>query len=197
VEALQQLVPEFPDVLLKIVGPSTARSAIPGFDPLAKVVKLTKRLKLSEHVAVLGELTREELQETYSSADIFVYTSRYENFGQTILEAASFGLPLVVSDVGVARDLVQDGTNGFLLPRDDYVDVLVRYLRALLGNPRLRLTFGSSVLATVRQDYRWDDIVGQYDDLYTRLLNSSLESKTQAQESTDSRPEYGENLDRP
>lgn len=64
-----------------------------------------------------GEVKNAELLEFYRSrpADCFVNTSSSEGLPVSIMEACSFGLPVVATDVGGTRELVRDGENGFLL----------------------------------------------------------------------------------
>ena len=46
---------------------------------------------------------------------MFLFASTYENFGLHLLEAASFGIPLLSTDVGVARELIGNNQGGFII----------------------------------------------------------------------------------
>jgi glycosyltransferase involved in cell wall biosynthesis len=61
-----------------------------------------------------GYLSGEELAAAYASADVFVFPSTTDTFGNVILEAQASGLPCVVSDQGGPRELVEDGVDGFV-----------------------------------------------------------------------------------
>ena len=59
-------------------------------------------------------------------ANIFVYPSLYENFGQPLIEAAAHGLPLISTPVGIARDIIIDGEgvigeNPTIKPGDSFI----------------------------------------------------------------------------
>jgi glycosyltransferase involved in cell wall biosynthesis len=61
-----------------------------------------------------GYLSGEELATAYASADVFVFPSTTDTFGNVIIEAQASGLPCVVSDQGGPRELVSDGEDGFI-----------------------------------------------------------------------------------
>jgi glycosyltransferase involved in cell wall biosynthesis len=61
-----------------------------------------------------GYLSGANLAAAYASADIFVFPSTTDTFGNVILEAQASGLPCVVSDQGGPRELVEDGVDGFV-----------------------------------------------------------------------------------
>src|SRR5438094_9605361 len=61
-----------------------------------------------------GYLTGKDLAAAYASADIFVFPSTTDTFGNVILEAQACGLPVVVSDSGGPKELVEDRTNGLI-----------------------------------------------------------------------------------
>ncbi len=65
-------------------------------------------------VEFAGFLKGEELSRAYASADIFVFPSTTDTFGNVVLEAMSSGLPVIVSDQMGPRELVQEGVNGFV-----------------------------------------------------------------------------------
>jgi len=61
-----------------------------------------------------GSLHREELAAAYASADFFVFPSTTDTFGNVVIEAQASGLPVIVSDVGGPRDLIEEGVDGLI-----------------------------------------------------------------------------------
>lgn len=78
-----------------------------------------------------------------SKSDIFCLISNYEGFPLTTIEAMSFGLPVVVSDVGGAGEAVVDGVNGFKIPKGD-LTYLSEKLKFLAKNEFLRKEMGKN-----------------------------------------------------
>ena len=95
-----------------------------------------------------GYLTGNELAAAYASADIFVFPSTTDTFGNVILEAQACGLPVVVSDSGGPKELVQDTANGLITKSHDEED-FARAIRALVTNPALRERMGKSARNSV------------------------------------------------
>jgi glycosyltransferase involved in cell wall biosynthesis len=92
-----------------------------------------------------GFLNQDELPFAYTAADVFVLPSGFnETWGLVVNEAMNFALPIVVSDqVGCAKDMVQDGWNGYVVDHADE-DQLVDRLMCLVKNPGLRRDFGGN-----------------------------------------------------
>ena len=63
-----------------------------------------------------GYLQGDELQRAYASADLFVFPSATDTFGNVVLEAQASGLPVIVSDAGGPRELMSDGKTGLVFP---------------------------------------------------------------------------------
>src|SRR5207248_10645797 len=70
----------------------------------------------------LGYLTGEKLAKAYASADVFVFPSTTDTFGNVVLEAQASGLPVIVSDLGGPKELVADGRTGFVTKAHDADD---------------------------------------------------------------------------
>lgn len=79
-----------------------------------------------DQIRFLGYVSEDELPILYSSADVFSLTSRYEGLGLVLLESMACGTPVIATDVGGVSTVVEDGKNGFLIPReqDAYVTAL-------------------------------------------------------------------------
>jgi glycosyltransferase involved in cell wall biosynthesis len=100
-----------------------------------------------------GYLSGEELATAYASADMFVFPSTTDTFGNVILEAQASGLPCVVSDQGGPRELVTDGKDGFVTRGGDLAE-LCGAVRKLCADAGLRKTMGAAARRRV-EDRSW------------------------------------------
>ena len=103
----------------------------------------------------LGYLKGEPLAKAYASADIFVFPSTTDTFGNVIIEAQASGLPVIVSDLGGPRELVEDGING-LVTKAHEVDDVARAITLLVSDPKLRARMGEKARQSVL-DRSWPD----------------------------------------
>lgn len=85
----------------------------------------------------LGYLEGEALAKAYASADVFVFPSTTDTFGNVVIEAQASGLPVIVSDVGGPQELVQEGING-LVTRGHDTDDMARAIMHLVSDGPLR-----------------------------------------------------------
>lgn len=107
-----------------------------------------------------GYLRGNELATAYASADIFVFPSTTDTFGNVILEAQACGLPVVVSDSGGPKELVEDKANGLITKSHDVED-FARAIRALVTDPALRERMGKSARHSV-MDLSWPSAFGKF-----------------------------------
>lgn len=157
-----------------IVGSEERRSYTSETGYLRKLKERVDELHLTDRITFAGPQYGEELRRTYASAGIFVYPSRYENFGQAILEAAAAGCALITTPVGVATDLVRSDASGFQTGPDT-PDDLVAHLSRLLANPDEQRVVGERAREIAARDYSWARIHQQYFDVYSRLLGRRSE----------------------
>lgn len=104
--------------------------------------ELVRKRKLEAHFDFLGVLKGERLFDEFRNADAFVLSSRGDTFGVVVHEAASFGLPLLVSKfAGAASVLIQEGENGYTIDPYDASEFANR-LEELIVHPEIREPFG-------------------------------------------------------
>jgi glycosyltransferase involved in cell wall biosynthesis/predicted metal-dependent phosphoesterase TrpH len=98
------------------------------------------RDRLGELGTFLGWLDSERLARVYASADVFLFASRTDTFGQVILEAQASGLPVVAVDEGGPASLIAHGETGLLAPPDPdaLADAVLSLVNAQLLRERLR-----------------------------------------------------------
>ena len=89
----------------------------------------------------LGYLKGEKLAKAYASADVFVFPSTTDTFGNVILEAQASGLPVIVSDLGGPKELVHDGRTGIITKAHDVED-FARAIDKITRDSDLRTRMG-------------------------------------------------------
>ena len=104
---------------------------------------LSEMKRLLPDALFTGYLRGEELADAYASADFFVFPSTTDTFGNVVLEAQASGLPVIVSDVGGPRDLVQHARDGFITKALDAGE-LAEAIRRSDGGSQAAGTHGSA-----------------------------------------------------
>ena len=144
-----------PDLHLGVIG-SLKGSPYPA---------LALSLGLSERVHFLDY--RRDVAEIMRSGDFFVFPSRYEPFGNVILEAMASGLPVITSaNVGAAAAVTSDC--GIVLPSSEDVEGLAEAMRELTSNKKRRKLMAEAAFAQAK-NYTWDKIADQYLALYLEV----------------------------
>ena len=149
-----------------LVGGEEKTASLSKSGYINELKKLCETLDISNQVTFVGPVSQSKLYNWYRKADIFVYPSMYENFGQPILEAAAAGLPVISTPVGVALEIITDSETGFLFTGDDK-ELANRIIQ--LTDKNLRLSMGNAIKEKVRRLYGWENIINQYIELYKSL----------------------------
>lgn len=98
---------------------------------------------------IIFEPWANNLSYYYTSSDIFLLTSNYEGWGMTVVEANSYGLPVVMTDVGCAGEFIKNNYNGIICPVCDEQKIL-ESLKFLINNKEEREKMNSNA----RQAYQ-------------------------------------------
>jgi phosphatidylinositol alpha 1,6-mannosyltransferase len=113
-----------------------------------------------------------ELSRWYASADVFVFPSQLETFGNVVLEAFASGLPVVGVDSGGVRELVTAGVNGLLAP-PSVPEAFAAAVQSLIDEPSSSKRMGIDAQFTAAH-YRWPEIGRQLLEHYERLLGTGV-----------------------
>ncbi|MDX6718308.1 MAG: hypothetical protein QOJ63_562, partial [Solirubrobacteraceae bacterium] len=125
------------------------------------------RERLGEHATFLGWLGADALARAYASADLFLFASRTDTFGQVLLEAQASGLPVVAVGEGGPTSIVTDGATGRLCSAD--ADDLAAVVCELAAQPPQRERLARCALEAVRQR-TWERSLRQLADGYHQAL---------------------------
>lgn len=117
----------------------------------------------------LGSRRGEELAACYASADIFVFPSETETFGNVTLEALASGLPVVGFEHAAVGEYVRDGYNGAVAPPGDE-SAFIRTLCRTVAREDLLAPMREQARRTA-QDARWDLVLARLEQLLERTLS--------------------------
>ncbi|MGI9099100.1 MAG: glycosyltransferase [Solirubrobacteraceae bacterium] len=126
------------------------------------------RERLGGHATFLGWLEGDALARVYASADLFLFASRTDTFGQVLLEAQASGLPIVAVGEGGPTSIVADGITGRLCPPD--AGALAGALVELAARPLQRERLARTALDAVAQR-TWERSLQRLADGYRRALD--------------------------
>lgn len=123
--------------------------------------KLVAELKLEKSVFFMG--THENVHELISDAEIFALSSNHEGLSNAMLEAMMMGFPVVVTDVAGARDAIEDGENGFIVPVGDK-DKMSDRLKMLIADSELRERMGHDAAETAVK-FSAQRVIGEWEKI--------------------------------
>jgi len=156
IRAVPAIVEEHKNIKLRIIGEGNMENELKA---------LAQKLEVSKYIDFLGYVPHNEISNYHSSSDIFVLPSKNEGMSNTILEAMASGLPVITTDTGGTRELINN--NGFIVPMKDseaIKEVIIKYIK----NPELIEKHGlKSREIAERMD--WTNVAGKYYKIYGEI----------------------------
>jgi glycosyltransferase involved in cell wall biosynthesis len=127
---------------------------------------------------MIGYINREKasiFHEFYERADVYVSPSVWEEpLGLTILEAMAAGTPVVATKKGGIVSVIKEGENGFFV-RARNSKQIAETVNMLLSNDELRAKVSQNASKTIRENFTWDKIASQFEDIYKNFTYSTRE----------------------
>ena len=145
---------------------------IVGDGPELKTLKLqTANHKLQTNIIFESSVDFETLISYYKTADLFLLTSNYEGYGRTIVEALAAGCPVVMTDVGVAGEIVKDEMNGRIIQTGDTTSLVSVLTNKVNGTKIIKEK------NTFNYRFSKDDYLTSFASAFTEILLKSSRKK--------------------
>jgi glycosyltransferase involved in cell wall biosynthesis len=133
----------------------------------SNVMKLANNLGITDKIIFTGPLLDEQKFQAYSDSDVFLLPSRYESFGNTILEAFACNTPVIVTkDCGVTEWISED--MGCIINYDE--EQLKEAILKILTNEKIRVKFEDNCRKLVKTMFNWENIARITEKMYKNLL---------------------------
>ena len=152
-----------------------------------RIEKLVLDAKIGEITSFIEVPNREELTMYYAAADVCIVPSYYNPSGMVAIEAMASGTPVIASNVGGLKYVVDDTKTGLLYPCKNRV-VLSQAIYRMIVESEWRRQLGISARERVVNLFTWDDVANQLNEFYfelmvtqnLELLHRSFQSSTQS-----------------
>lgn len=159
------------DVLMRsapLLGEDTGVYIVGG-EPTQEYISLKKELK-AENVHFIGFKSKEELNEYYLAADVFVLPTREDIWGLVVNEAMARALPVITTENCVAgKELIENGKNGYIVPVEDENE-LAEKIRFVLSNEELKKKISAENLKKISR-YTVKNMAARHFEEAENLLN--------------------------
>ena len=138
------------------------------------LVRLAAGLGMKDRVYFAGHLEGKMLETTIRTSQVLAIPSAYEGFGIAYLEGMGFGLPAIATRGVGAREIIQPGKNGFLIPVGD-ADRLAKILKKLHRDRRLLARMSLAARRSFQSFPTWEQSMRRVEKFLTSYNESSLQ----------------------
>jgi glycosyltransferase involved in cell wall biosynthesis/predicted O-methyltransferase YrrM len=135
-----------------------------------RLIHEIERKGLDRNFVLTG--ARQDVPALMKAMDIFVFptTAPYESFGIVVIEAMSAGIPVIASDIGPLREIINNGEDGILIPPKDG-DVLRFAIERLMKNQDLMKKLAEEGKKTVHERFSLKKRIKEMEGVYERILD--------------------------
>jgi glycogen synthase len=168
-KGLFTLIESMPDVIRKFRNVKFIISGKGQGNEMKKLVQYAHKLGVRNHIVFTGYYPDKKLPRLYQSADVFAFSTFYENLPFAVLEALSTGLPTVTTSVGGIPEMIEDGRNGFLVQPFNSQQLSDRILY-FLEHPNTASEMGILARKVIKERFDWRLIVKKVLKVYEETL---------------------------
>jgi len=136
---------------------------------MKKLVNYAAKLGVKENIIFTGYFPDKKLPKLYKAADIFAFSTFYENLPFAVLEALSTGLPVVTTNVGGIPEMIENGKTGFLVAPSNSLELAEKIL-FYLEHPALASEMGLLARENIENHFDWRLIVKKVVEVYDKAL---------------------------
>jgi glycosyltransferase involved in cell wall biosynthesis len=137
---------------------------------MKKLVNYATKLGVKDNIVFTGYFPDKKLPRLYQAADIFAFSTFYENLPFAVLEALSTGLPVVTTNVGGIPEMIESGRNGFLVEPFNSRELADRILY-YLEHPAAASEMALLARKTIENQFDWRLIVKKVVKVYDEALS--------------------------
>lgn len=165
INAMLKILEEWPDAELTIAGGGPLQQ---------RLIDLSKYLKIDKQVSLPGKIPQETLESLFTECNIFVLPSIVDSKGDTeglgvvLIEAMTYGKPVIGTDIGGITDIIIHNKTGLLVPQRD-PDAIAEAVSTIFSNQDDTQKLAQQGYAHVQSNFSWTSVISKFNGVYASL----------------------------
>jgi len=155
IKSIPNIVKKNKNIELRIIGEGSEKK---------KLVELAKELGIKKYVKFVGYVPHKKLPKHYRNSDVFILPSLYEGMSNTVLEALASGLPIITTNTGGTKELIDK--NGIIIKKSSIIEIENAIL-SLTDKKRLKM---GEISRKTALKFTWKEVADRYFKIYKELI---------------------------
>lgn len=169
IAAIPRVLNRFPDARFVIVG-DTQFNIEPEYKEM--ILQAIQNAGLESSVRMTGYVSDEQKRDILAASTAIVHPATWEPFGIAIIEGMAVGKPVVAAQSTGASRIIQQGKNGYLVPREDS-EALAQAILKILDDPAAATEMGEAGRLRVQERYHVQKMVRDAEDVFDTVLSGT------------------------
>ena len=123
-------------------------------------------LNLQNQVQLLGKIDNNKISQFLLTADIFIQASNYEGLPHSVLEAINYEVPILSTETGGCKDLLNDGERGFIIPIPPDKKVIAENISFIIENKAEATKRADEAKAFINKKHNFLEQANQYMEIF-------------------------------
>ncbi|WP_407357223.1 glycosyltransferase family 4 protein [Methanolobus sp. WCC5] len=162
IDAIPLVIKEVPDTKFILLGKGTLET---------KLKRMVDKLDISNNVKFIEYVPNEELKQYFSCGSVYVSTSLSDSLGISNLEAMACGLPVILAEISITKELKRNGLVFDIYPPKDSTVLAKKIINAI---ENIEVADHKSNFAIITKEYNWEENMKEMENLYFELINSPV-----------------------
>ena len=137
---------------------------------LNQLQKISLESNNKDNIIFHGKLNRDEIDHIFLNSDIYIQASNYEGLPHSLLEAMSYGIPVLCTPVGECKEILGNEDRGYILDLPVSKNNIKSKISEIIGEKNIANKKGESGKDLINEKYNLTNSFNLYKNLFTRLL---------------------------
>ena len=136
--------------------------------------KLIHDLELQDKVKILGKIDNNKIGELLRTSDLFIQASNYEGLPHSLLEAINYNVPILSTEVGGCKDLINSGERGFIISSPPEEKLIAENISFIINNRSEAEKRASAAKTFIQKEYNFSIQANLYKMIFEDSENALL-----------------------
>ena len=141
---------------------------------ISKLEKVIDDFNLHNQVKLLGKIDNNEISKFLSNSDIFIQASDYEGLPHSVLEAINYEVPILSTEAGGCKDLLNDGERGFIISTPPNKNLIAKNIKFIINNKDEAIKRAAVAKSYISKEYNFSSQAKVYMEVIQKTVEMEL-----------------------